>query len=116
MLILGYGFGDYHINGAFERLRQCASPKPVAVVTFADDAEDPLQVRRDEWGWNVVNALQVNPASMGDGVSSSMVCIGDLKASRRLEASNDPRTPLKVWYNGFMEACRHPQSISDALV
>jgi NAD-dependent SIR2 family protein deacetylase len=109
LLFLGYGFGDMHLNAAFSeaRNRHC----PIALVDFAGDDQDPLSLREDVWSYNLFKTLPGNAYDMSSAGNSAPAFIGDLRAKRELEISNNPKYPLAVWYNGMLEACRHPQKI-----
>lgn len=37
--------------------------------------------------------------------------IDELLDGGDFESSNDPDTPLSVWYGGMMEACKHPDYV-----
>lgn len=109
LLFLGYGFGDLHLNAAFSEVRD--RHRPIVLVDWASDDQDPLPFRQDTWAYNLFKTLPGDAHSMSSAGHSAPVYIGDLRSARELEVSNNPRYPLAVWYNGMLEACRHPQKI-----
>jgi hypothetical protein len=38
-----------------------------------------------------------------------------LKKHKAFDLSNDPATPLAIWYNGMGEACRNPDKVLEHL-
>ncbi|WP_166256174.1 SIR2 family protein [Marinobacter salicampi] len=113
LLFLGYGFGDLHLNAAFSEVRD--RHRPVVVVDWAANGQDPLQFRDDVWANNLFETLPGNAYSMGSAGNDFPAYLRELRAARELEVSNDPNYPLAVWYNGMLEACRHPQKILEHL-
>jgi hypothetical protein len=55
LLFLGYGFSDLHLNVAFSEVRD--RHRPVVVVDWAADDQDPLQFRHDSWSYNLFKTL-----------------------------------------------------------
>lgn len=113
LLFLGYGFGDLHLNAAFSEVRDRHCP--IVVVDWADDDQDSLQSRSDIWSYNLFKTLPGEAKAMSSAGQISPADIDELRAARDLEISNDPMYPLAVWYNGMLEACRHPQKILEHL-
>jgi hypothetical protein len=37
--------------------------------------------------------------------------VEELKKRKAFDLSNDPTTPLAIWYNGMGEACRNPDKV-----
>lgn len=109
LLFLGYGFGDLHLNAAFSEVRDRHCP--IVLVDWADDNQDPLPFRHDIWSYNLFKTLPGDAHTMSSAGHSVPAYLGDLRAARDLEVSNNPTYPLAVWYNGMLEACRHPQKI-----
>nr|WP_319565647.1 SIR2 family protein [uncultured Rhodoferax sp.] len=109
LLFLGYGFGDLHLNAAFSEVRD--RHRPIVLVDWAADDQDPLPFRHDTWAYNLFKTLPGDAHSMSSVGHSAPADLGDLRAARDLEVSNNPTYPLAVWYNGMLEACRHPQKI-----
>ncbi|WP_386082406.1 SIR2 family protein [Vreelandella sp. F11] len=113
LLFLGYGFGDLHLNTAFSEVRD--RHRPIVLVDWADDNQDPLPFRYDAWSYNLFKTLPGDAHTMSSVGHSAPACIADLRAKRELEVSNNPTYPLSVWYNGMLEACRNPQKILNHL-
>ncbi len=113
LLFLGYGFGDLHLNAAFSEVRD--RYRPIVVVDWAGDNLDPLQLRHDTWSYNLFKTLPGNAHAMSRAGQSAPADLGGIKAANELEVSKDPGYPLAVWYNGMLEACRHPQKIVEHL-
>lgn len=114
LLFLGYGFGDLHLNATFSEVR--SRRRPIVVVDWARDDQDPLPYRNDPWSYNLFKTLPGNASEMRRVGHSTVADIGDLKAANELEVSNDSGYPLAIWYNGMLEACRHPQKILQHLI
>lgn len=113
LLFLGYGFGDLHLNAAFSEVR--GRRRPIVVVDWANDPQDPLPFRHDDWSYNLFKTLPGNAHDMSSVGHSAPADLSDLQASRDLEVSNNPKYPLAVWYNGMLEACRNPLKILEHL-
>jgi NAD-dependent SIR2 family protein deacetylase len=109
LLFLGYGFGDLHLNAVFSEVRD--RHLPIVVVDWADSNQDPLPFRDDSWSYNLFRTLPNNAHAISRPGHSSPAYLGDLKAANELEVSSDPKYLLAVWYNGMLEACRHPQKL-----
>ena len=113
LLFLGYGFGDLHLNAAFTGVRD--RPRPIILIDWAADTQDPLPFRYDTWSYNLFKTLPGNAHAMSSMGHATPADIGELRAARELEVSNDSNYPLAVWYNGMLEACRHPHKILNHL-
>lgn len=109
LLFLGYGFGDLHLNAAFSEVRD--RPRPIVVVDWADDHQDPLPFRHDTWSFNLFKTLPGDAGRMSSAGHAAPADLASLRAARDLEVSNSSEHPLAVWYNGMLEACRCPQKI-----
>lgn len=109
LLFLGYGFSDLHLNAAFSEVRD--RRRPVVVVDWANDSQDPLPFRHDTWTYQLFNTLPANAHEMSALGHSAPASIADLKAAHEVEASNNTDYPLAVWYNGLLEACQHSSKI-----
>lgn len=109
LLFLGYGFGDLHLNAAFSEARD--RRRPVVVVDWARDDQDPLPFRNDSWSYQLFKTLLGNANRMSKSDHCAPVSIDELKAANEVEASNDPAYPLAVWYNGLLAACQHSNKI-----
>lgn len=109
VLFAGYGFGDIHLNMAFERFRE-SWRRPVANIGLANDnAMTAGSVLLGDYNPTVNAALRIfgtDPRSMrwlGYGIPET---VGKLKKAKQFEASCNPNTPLAFWYNGMLAACR----------
>ena len=109
LLFLGYGFSDLHLNAAFSEVR--SRLRPIVVVDWAAPTQDSLPHREDAWACNLFKTLPGNAHEMAQEGCSAPAYLGDLIAAREMEVSHNPAYPLAVWYNGMLEACRHPEKI-----
>ena len=109
LLFLGYGFGDLHLNAAFSDASD--RYRPVVVVDWAQDDQDPLPFRNDSWSYQLFKTLPSNAGRMSKPGHRAAASIDELKADNEVEASNDPDYPLAVWYNGLLSACQHSNKI-----
>lgn len=113
LLFFGYGFGDLHLNAASTEVR--GRHRPIVLVDWAADDQDPLPFRHDTWAYNLFKCLPGDAHTMSSAGHSAPACLRDLRAARELEVSNNPTYPLAVWYNGMLEACRNPEKILENL-
>jgi hypothetical protein len=109
LLFLGYGFSDLHLNAAFSEVR--SRRRPVVVIDWAAPTQDSLPHREDAWVHNLFKTLPGNAHEMAQEGCSAPAYLGDLITAREMEVSRNPAYPLAVWYNGMLEACRHPEKI-----
>lgn len=109
LLFLGYGFGDLHLNSIFSEIR--SRHRPVVLVDWAKEDEDPLPFRHDNWTYRLFGTLGGDAHSMSPVGHTAPADIAELKASNELEVSTNSKYPLAVWYNGFLAACRNSDKI-----
>jgi len=109
LLFLGYGFGDLHLNAAFSEARD--QRRPVVVVDWARDDQDPLPFRNDSWAHQLFNTLPGNANRMSSFGHQTPASVAELKAANDVEVSNDSTYPLAVWYGGLLAAWQHPNKI-----
>jgi len=114
VLFLGYGFADYHLNALFSD--HAVRRRPTVIVSWADATEDPLNLRQDDWTWNLARTLPYEAQTMTARGSKSPANIADLLANDLPEVSNDPAHPLEVWYGGMRQAFRNADAIARSLV
>lgn len=115
-LFMGYGFTDQHLNNSFHLIRSGDLKKPVVVIDFASDDQDPLQLRNDEWSRNFFKAIPYNAREMATRLYKyAPPDIADLKSSGEFEVSTNPKYPLSIWYGGFIEACKNYSRIKSEL-
>lgn len=110
VLFLGYGFADLHLNTCFDRIRD-DKRRPVVVIDYAGDDQDPMQFRRDDWSHNLYQTIPFNAHTMSYKDYSIAVSIGEIKDEKEFEVSKDHEHPLAIWYNGFLEACENYDKI-----
>jgi hypothetical protein len=105
-VFLGYGFSDIHFNLAFEKFRD-SRRRPVVVIELAPDGA--MNANGIEWAEHqtVTTVLglfrtQKNMmSSLGHRIPNTVV---GLKEALEFEISDDPNTPLAIWYNGILPA------------
>lgn len=108
-LFAGYGFGDTHLNIAFESFRDVRR-RPAVILGFAPNGTMTLGGADPDnsVAIAVAHTLHTNLRSMQWLGYSHPNVVDDLRAAEEFEISSDPATPLSVWYNGMLAACRHP--------
>jgi hypothetical protein len=117
-LFLGYGFSDIHLNLAFEKFRD-RRRRPAVVIDLADDnamnANGIEMSDGHQTVWRVLDLLGTHKSSMtslGYAIPNSVAA---LKAASEFEISNDPDTPLAIWYNGMLAACDNIDKVLEHL-
>jgi hypothetical protein len=107
-IFLGYVFSDIHLNLAFEKFRD-SRRRPVVVIDFADDNVMNANGLELSDGHQTISSvlglLKTNKRSMMSFGYAIPKTVADLKIAREFEISNDPDTPLAIWYNGMLAAC-----------
>ncbi|MCX4129383.1 SIR2 family protein [Vibrio parahaemolyticus] len=115
-LFLGYGFNDLHLNNALHSVRNGEQKKPVVIIDWASDDQDPMQFRNDEWSYNLCRTVFVNASEMATRkYQHAAPDISELKANGIFEVSSNPDYPLSIWYGGFIQACDNYLKIKDEL-
>ncbi|UGQ34317.1 SIR2 family protein [Janthinobacterium sp. PLB04] len=109
LLFLGYGFGDLHMNALFSEVRN--RQLPTVLVDYANNLQDPLPFRMDDWSYNMLRTLQINTHKMSAPGHTAAADIADLKARKELEMSTDPQVRFAVWYDGMAAATQYSQKI-----
>jgi hypothetical protein len=118
LLIVGYGFGDDHLNVAFERFRN-ARRRPVVVIGCADD--NSMTVSGHGWtdidscDRRIFNFFATDHRSMRWLGKSRPGTVKPVKEAKEFEYSGDSNTPLSLWYDGMLSACGHPDKILSRL-
>lgn len=116
LLFMGYGFNDYHLNKSLHSIREGEFKKPVVILDWAGDDQDPMQFRHDGWSSNLCKTIPVNANKMATRkYKHTAPVISDLKVNKEFEVSNDPDYPLSIWYCGFIEACKNYDKIKSEL-
>lgn len=116
ILFIGYGFSDNHLNEAISKFRFDGKKRKVVVIDFADETQDPLRFRQDDWSYNLFGTIPVNGFEMGDGKHECAQFMTYYKENFLLEKSSNSDYPLAIWYNGFIEACKKPAKIISELL
>lgn len=109
VLFAGYGFGDTHLNIAFESFRD-ARHRPAVILGYAPDGTATLGMADPDnsIATAAVHILRTDLKSMRWLGHSHPDLVDNLRAAEEFEISSDPATPLSVWYNGMLAACDHP--------
>lgn len=115
LLFAGYGFSDIYVNNVIAESFDFNRKRPVVVLTYSDDNQDPMQFRQDHWSWNLINSIPTNQHKMATKKYSIAPTVSELKTNREFEISKDVDRPLSIWHSGFLDACRNPNLIIDEL-
>ena len=115
-LFMGYGFNDLHLNNSLHTIRDGDQNKPIVIIDWAADDQDPMQFRHDDWSYNLCKAIPVNASEMATKkYKHTAPDIKDLKENKEFEISRNPNYPLSIWYGGFIEACKNYSKIKAEL-
>jgi hypothetical protein len=113
LLIMGYGFGDHHLNQPFEKYRDSRNPLVVLIdyasdntLTASSGGDEVLSAAFRALGW-----FDTPPCSMSWLGYSFPNNVTRLKAEKEFELSTDPTRPLAIWYGGMLDACRNADKI-----
>jgi len=107
VLFAGYGFGDMHLNMAFDNYRD-SRRRPVVVIKHAEDNAMTVcgvSMEDDRSIYAILNTFSTDYASMrwlGDAHPAS---VKKLKKAKAFETCSNLETPLSFWYNGMLSAC-----------
>ena len=116
-LFMGYGFNDHHLNNALHSIRDGVTKRPVVVLDWAQDNQDPMQFRCDDWSKNLCKAVPINPSDMATRkYKHAAPDITYLKSSNEFEVSSNSDFPLSIWYGGFIQACKNYDKIKTELI
>jgi len=115
VLFAGYGFNDIYVNNIVSESFDFKRNRPVVVLTYSQDNENPMQFRQDNWARNLTNTITTNAYTMSTKNHTAAPMISDIKTNKEFEVSKDIDKPLSIWHNGFLEACRNPKLIIDEL-
>jgi len=114
VLFAGYGFGDAHLNMAFETYRD-ARRRPVAIIGYA--ADDAMTMGGAALGDHnpmiitLIHTFRTELTSMRALGHSAPDTVQALKAAEEFEVSVNPDAPLALWYNGMVAACANPSKV-----
>jgi len=115
ILFVGYGFNDTHLNRIFPFIRNDKKNRKVVIIDWADDKEDGLNFRHDNWSCGVFETIPFDASEIGDGINRLPHPALYYKTNKILEKSKNPNYPIAVWYNGVLEACDSVDKIIDEL-
>jgi hypothetical protein len=119
VLFAGYGFGDVHLNIAFETYRD-ARRRPVVTIGHAPD--DAMTMGGADLGdpnpmiTALIHTFRTDFKTMRALGNSAPDTVQALKAAHEMEVSIDPDTRLSLWYNGMIAACANPTKVIAQLV
>lgn len=117
VLFIGYGFNDFHLNSRFPFIRNDSKKiRKVVIIDFADDNEDIIRFRSDNWHYNLHTTIPFNDYEMKGDSLPLVGLMPDFKENRCFEKSINKSFPLAIWYNGFVEACKFKGKIADELL
>ena len=114
ILIGGYGFGDVHVN---RTLRNCLEARmlgndkkrpPVMVLTKSQDGECPMNIRQDNWGIDLQQALLCSHGFECETLDAP-------RYDGRLSIRSFEWAPLLnvgIWHGGFCETADHLNRIT----
>ncbi len=111
----GYGFGDEHLNRAFQNhLGRGGIRPPILILTRSPEKTDPMQIRQDSGSLILSHALCapghffVNPAH-----PAAAPVIPHLMERDGFEIS--PQHRVAIWHGGYVEAFRRIDDIKSWL-
>jgi hypothetical protein len=112
LLVLGYGFGDHHLNQPLNQYRD-SRKRPIVLIDKACDNTLTAGSSGEEAHPAVVRALDWfdTPADSMSWLGYVPESVARLKAEKEFELSTDPRRPLAIWYGGMLDACRNADKI-----
>lgn len=118
-LFAGYGFGDVHLNMAFETYRD-RRRRPIAVIGYAPD--DAMTMGGADLGdlnpmiTTLIHTLRTDFGSMRALGHSAPDTVQALKAAQEFEVSTNSDTRLALWYNGMIAACANAAKVVAQLI
>jgi NAD-dependent SIR2 family protein deacetylase len=115
LLFAGYGFNDIYINNVISESFDFNRKRPVVVLTYSNNNQDPMKFRTDSWANNLTNTIVTNASTMSTKNNIAAPDIELIKNNKEFEVSKDLDMPLSIWHNGFLEACRNPNLITNEL-
>ena len=114
-MFAGYGFNDIYVNNIISESFDFNRNRPVVVLTYSNNSQDPMQFRQDSWAKNLTRTIVTNAHTMSTKNYTVAPDIADIKRNKEFEVSKDSDKPLSIWHNGFLEACRNPKLIINEL-
>jgi len=107
-MFLGYGFADIHFNFAFEKFRD-SRRRPIVVIDLAANTAmnaNGIEMAGEHQTVSSVLGLFRTQKSLMSSLGYRIPnTVANLKKAREFEISDDPDTPLAIWYNGMLSAC-----------
>ncbi len=118
VLVTGYGFGDPHLNMAFADFRD--RRRPVVIIGWARD--ETMTISGAGWGdcdrqtKSMLQTFETAHHSMSGLLGHKMPdTVKELKMAEEFEVCTDSNTPIAVWYNGMLAACKNPTKVISRL-
>ena len=114
LLCLGFGFGDEHLNLALNSYRD-ARRRPVVIIDWAKRGQ--MSAAHANWDHPKRSVLSAMRILMTDLVNmnvlghTSPVAVDELIDMKSFDICRNAETPLAIWYNGMLEACRNPNLV-----
>lgn len=115
ILFIGYGFADHYLNKAFPFIRQDTKRRKVVIIDWANENQDGLNFRQDDWTFGLFATIPYNGFEMGYGKKGMPECAAYYKRKKILEKSSNPDYPLAIWYDGILEAFDYVDKIKEEL-
>lgn len=103
-LVIGYGFGDIHVNNALNLIKENRK-RNIVIIDYSCDTQDPMAFRHDMFSYNLFKTIPASASQMGSKDSVATPSISFLKEKKEFEISKNAEYPLSLWHNGFIEIC-----------
>ena len=111
LIFAGYGFNDIYVNNIIRESFDNNRNRPVIVLTYSSNKQDPMQFRQDLWATSLTRTITTNAFTMSTRKHTAAPDIESIKNNKEFEVSKDTDKPLSIWHNGFLEACRNSNLI-----
>lgn len=112
ILIMGYGFGDIHLNKCFRSNRFDSKKRNVVIIDYADMNEGGLEGRHDAWTFGLGGTFPLSASQTSRGLLEP---VAHYRASKTFEKASIGDFPLSVWYDGLLSACNHSKLVLEEL-
>jgi hypothetical protein len=116
-LFVGYGFGDAHLNAAFSDYFALRD-RPVVVIDYASDntfTAGSSFYEGSPAAKHAMSLFEIAPHQLSWLGYTFPETVAQLRAAKAFEICRDPGSRLSLWYNGMLEACRHPEKVIEEL-
>jgi hypothetical protein len=114
VLFAGYGFGDKHINAAFDQFRDDRR-RPVAIIDLAKKGSPmlgwPELASNDRLASTVVHTFHNNLGCFFGDAAGLPPLVDRLLELRKFAFNKDYDNPLGIWYGGLLEACDNAEKV-----